>query len=64
MNSANTDYSSVANLYDSLGHLYSGGQIAATKASQINHISTGDRVLTQVWEAVKMRVSPPKLALK
>ena len=45
MNSANTDYSSVANLYDSLGHLYSGGQIAATKASQINHISTGDRVL-------------------
>ena len=45
MNSASTDYSSVASLYDALGHLYSGGQISAAKASQVQHIAPGDKVL-------------------
>ncbi|NRB38601.1 MAG: class I SAM-dependent methyltransferase [Pseudomonadales bacterium] len=41
----NNNYDLAAYFYDSLSHLYSGFQILACKAYQINHIKAGDTVL-------------------
>lgn len=38
-------YTRVASFYERLGHLYSGGQIAAAKRSQLWQMRPGDRVL-------------------
>ena len=42
---AHSNYGIVATIYDLLGHAYSGGQIRATKYSQIADILPGQRVL-------------------
>jgi len=45
MLTANTNYSLLANVYDLLGHFYSGGQIHACKKSQMEFIYPGAKVL-------------------
>ncbi len=39
------NYSPISRIYESLGQIYSGGQIFAAKASQIAQMQPGDRVL-------------------
>ena len=39
------NYSPISRIYESLGQIYSGGQIFAAKASQIAEMKLGDRVL-------------------
>ena len=42
---AKKNYSWISRIYESLGEIYSGGQIFAAKASQIAEMQPGDRVL-------------------
>ena len=42
---ADKNYDLVARVYDSLGMIYSGGQIHAAKNSQLDEMQAGDKVL-------------------
>ena len=44
-NTNSNNYGVVAKIYDALGHIYSGGQIRASKAAQLDVIEPGQRVL-------------------